>query len=51
MEYLTYKQFITRYPDWFKMGTCYQEYLEEYYSYWREALPARHPSEYPLKEY
>jgi len=33
MEYLTYKQFITRYPDWFKMGTCYQEYLDEYYYY------------------
>ncbi len=32
MEYLTYKQFITRYPDWFKW-TSYQEYLDEYYYY------------------
>ena len=32
MEYLTYNQFIIRYPDWFNW-TSYQEYLEEYFYY------------------
>jgi len=38
MPYLSYAQFIAKYPDWFSW-TSYEEYLYEYYEYQRELHP------------
>ena len=45
MEYLTYEQFVARYPDWFNW-TSYDEYLEEYSLFMLDTYPALHPSEW-----
>ena len=45
MEYLTYEQFVARYPDWFNW-TSYDEYLEEYSLFMLDTYPALHPSDW-----
>jgi len=32
MEYLTREQFCSNYPNWFKQGLDYNDYLDEYYA-------------------